>query len=120
MTEQKILASAKNEFMRLGFHSATVRQIAKNAEVNRTVVHYYFRSKEKLYGLIVSEMTPMLSGLNFPKDERSSYLWFILIELKTNRSHFISTLERNGYTEWNSIIEKSVLQEFIKIGVSQF
>ena len=106
--------------MRLGFRATTLQKISENAGVNRTVIHYYFRSKENLYGEIIKEIIPMLKGLRFPPNERFSYLWFIIIELRTNRSYFVNSLVKNGYHEWNRTIEKSVFQEFIKIGAVQF
>jgi AcrR family transcriptional regulator len=120
MTEKKILASAKKEFMRLGFHASTLQQIAEDAGVNRTSIHYYFRSKEKLYGEIIKEIVPMLPGLKFPPDERFSYLWFILMEIQTNRPHFVNTLTQNGFSDWNREIEKSVIQEFKSLDIVQF
>ena len=46
-TEQKILKAAKKTFLRFGFHGTTLQQIASMAGVNKSMIHYYFRTKEK-------------------------------------------------------------------------
>ena len=120
MAEKKILASAKREFLRLGFRATTLQQIAEDAGVNRTSIHYYFRSKERLYGEIIKEIAPMITGLKFPPDERFSYLWFILLEIQTNRPHFVNALVQNGYSDWIREIEKSVILEFKTLDIAQF
>ena len=120
MTEKKILDSAKKKFLRLGLRATTLQQIADDAGVNRTSIHYYFRSKEKLYGEIIKEIAPMMAGLKFPPDERFSYLWFILMEIQTNKAHFINTLFQNGISDWNHETEKSVIMEFKSLDIAQY
>lgn len=48
-TEQKILIAAKTVFIKKGFDGARMEDIAKEADINKALVHYYFRSKEKLF-----------------------------------------------------------------------
>jgi AcrR family transcriptional regulator len=48
-TRIKVLLSAKNEFAAHGFAGARMDAIAKNASVNKAMLHYYFNSKETLY-----------------------------------------------------------------------
>ena len=48
-TEQHILNSARNVFIRKGYHGARMQEIADEAGMNKALVHYYFRSKEKLF-----------------------------------------------------------------------
>lgn len=48
-TEQKILIAAKTVFVKKGFDGARMEDIAKEAEINKALLHYYFRSKEKLF-----------------------------------------------------------------------
>lgn len=47
--EQRILAAAKEVFMQKGLEAASMSDIAKAAGVSRTSLHYYFRTKEKLF-----------------------------------------------------------------------
>lgn len=46
--EQRILDAARRVFIRHGTAGARVQQIADEAGVNTALVHYYFRSKERL------------------------------------------------------------------------
>lgn len=48
-TEQKILVAAKTVFIKKGFDGARMEDIAKEADINKALLHYYFRSKEKLF-----------------------------------------------------------------------
>jgi TetR/AcrR family transcriptional regulator len=47
-TEQRILDAAHVVFMRRGTAGARMQEIAKEADVNSALLHYYFRSKEGL------------------------------------------------------------------------
>jgi len=48
-TEKKILQAAREEFIQTGFNGARMQAIAERAGVNKALLHYYFRSKDKLY-----------------------------------------------------------------------
>jgi TetR/AcrR family transcriptional regulator len=48
-TEQKIIEAAKTSFMTHGLYGARMQDIANNAGINKALLHYYFRSKEKLF-----------------------------------------------------------------------
>ncbi|HEX3386802.1 MAG TPA: TetR/AcrR family transcriptional regulator [Mucilaginibacter sp.] len=52
-TEQKIIAVAKRVFTRKGYAAARIRDIAAEAEINISLVNYYFRSKEKLFEIVM-------------------------------------------------------------------
>lgn len=54
-TEEKIKEAARIVFTRKGFVSTTVRDIAAEADINLALVNYYFRSKQKLFDLIMIE-----------------------------------------------------------------
>lgn len=63
-TEDKILVSAKKIFYQKGLKGARMQEIADDAGVNKAMLHYYFRSKEKLFDKIfeqsVKSVTPTL------------------------------------------------------------
>lgn len=48
-TEAKILAAAEIVFHENGYKGTRTTLIAKKAEVSRTMLHYYFRTKEELF-----------------------------------------------------------------------
>jgi AcrR family transcriptional regulator len=48
-TEEKILEAAKTVFMKYGLYGARMQDIADTAGINKALLHYYFRNKEKLF-----------------------------------------------------------------------
>lgn len=54
-TEQKILQAAKEVFMEKGLDGARMQDIADKAGINKALLHYYFRSKDKLFEVIFLE-----------------------------------------------------------------
>lgn len=48
-TEEKILEAAIEVFLEKGFDGARTQDIANRAGFNKALVHYYYRSKHKLY-----------------------------------------------------------------------
>jgi TetR/AcrR family transcriptional regulator len=55
-TEQKILSAARLEFSERGFDGARMQAIADHAGVNKALLHYYFRSKEKLFEVTLHDI----------------------------------------------------------------
>ena len=51
-TEEKILEAAKEVFMKYGLYGARMQDIADTAGINKALLHYYFRSKEKLFDAV--------------------------------------------------------------------
>ncbi|MFZ4411800.1 MAG: TetR family transcriptional regulator [Bacteroidales bacterium] len=75
-TEQLILNAAKNIFFRKGYDGARMQEIADEAGMNKALLHYYFRSKDKLFEAIFKnafqQFIPVMvenitSGLSFEK-----------------------------------------------------
>ncbi len=56
ITEQKILHAAKKMFFTLGYHKTKMVVLAKQAEVNKALIHYYFSDKEKLFKIVIEEV----------------------------------------------------------------
>jgi AcrR family transcriptional regulator len=54
-TGEKILEAARRVFTRKGFAAARMEDIAREAGMNRALIHYYFRSKQKMFDLIFEE-----------------------------------------------------------------
>lgn len=55
-TKKKILDSASVIFGKKGFKDATIRRIAKSAQVNIAAINYHFRDKEGLYGAVLEDV----------------------------------------------------------------
>jgi len=54
-TEQDIIRAAQKIFQEKGFKETTMRDVAAEANVNMAMLHYYFRSKENLFFLVLDE-----------------------------------------------------------------
>ena len=54
-TEDRIIAAAKDVFLEKGMSGARMQDIADRAGINKALLHYYFRSKEKLFLIIFRE-----------------------------------------------------------------
>ena len=48
-TEDRILEAAKTVFMKYGLYGARMQEIADTAGINKALLHYYFRNKEKMF-----------------------------------------------------------------------
>lgn len=54
-TEQQILVAARKVFIEKGLDGARMQEIADEAGINKALLHYYFRSKDKLFEMIFQE-----------------------------------------------------------------
>jgi AcrR family transcriptional regulator len=54
-TEEKIKNAARIVFQKKGFSAARTRDIAEEAGINLALLNYYFRSKEKLFEIVMME-----------------------------------------------------------------
>ncbi|OYT17734.1 MAG: TetR family transcriptional regulator [Bacteroidetes bacterium 4572_77] len=51
-TEQKIVKAAEKVFIEQGMSGARMQEIANVAGINKALLHYYYRSKEKLFDMV--------------------------------------------------------------------
>ncbi|UOE47442.1 TetR/AcrR family transcriptional regulator [Mucilaginibacter sp. SMC90] len=65
-TEEKIKKAAEKVFLRKGFAASTTREIADEADINNALVNYYYRTKEKLFEVVMAEQVATLFGKIFP------------------------------------------------------
>lgn len=112
-TETKIKEAARTVFHKKGYAAARTRDIAEAAGINLALLNYYFRSKEKLFSLIMMEtfqqfiqtLKNIFDDKNTSLDEKietliGSYIdlfseqpampLFILSELRTNPQELIT------------------------------
>ncbi len=116
--ETLIIEVARRHFVQRGFAATRMQDIADEAGVNKALVHYYFRSKEKLYQEIIiqtlDKMVPRLAaamrtqGSFWEKVEGivSSYVsllleepdtpFFIMSELSQKQERFLSELKKRA------------------------
>lgn len=61
-TEEKIKCSARKLFTQNGYAATGTREIAKEAGINLALLNYYFRSKRKLFELVMKENVYLFFG----------------------------------------------------------
>jgi TetR/AcrR family transcriptional regulator len=55
-TEKRIIAGARMEFIENGFRGARMQAIADRCGVNKALLHYYYRTKERLYEAVFHDI----------------------------------------------------------------
>jgi AcrR family transcriptional regulator len=136
-TEEKIKNAARTVFLQKGFAATRTRDIAEEAGINLALLNYYFRSKQKLFQLIMMEsMQGLLKTIRLvfnddttTLDQKiemlvSSYIellttqpdipLFLLSELRSNPDMLVSKLDMKDVL-MKSVFMKQLQQE-IKAG----
>ena len=144
-TEAKILEAANNIFLQFGYHGTTLQQIATKAGVNTAAIHYYFRSKENIYSIVLlNNLSQLLDVLNhhefysvhkssapFTPDvtqnkETERIAWFLINEIRSNNQFIIEMIRTNdkisnlitsifSYPENLDLLENLITNHFSKI-----
>jgi TetR/AcrR family transcriptional regulator len=113
-TEEKILSAAKKVFTTKGMAGARMQDIADEAGINKAMLHYYFKDKDKLFeviflqeaqkffpriNMIFESEAPLFEKITLFVDEyidemvESPYLpWFVLNELNRDAEQFLKTI----------------------------
>lgn len=116
--ESRIVASAMKVFIKNGKAGASMQEIAQEANINRTLLNYYFRKKEKLFEMVfekvffqyVTEMAiifnndePVLKKMNLIIDfyfdlltKNPSIPVFLFQELSINPGRIIENVKLKG------------------------
>lgn len=110
-TEERIKEAARTVFTQKGYSATRTRDIAEEAGINLALLNYYFRSKEKLFELVMAEKVAKLFGVIAPVvnnehtslDEKVTLIadayitmltqnpglpLFVLSEIRNNPEHF--------------------------------
>jgi AcrR family transcriptional regulator len=89
-TEQKILDAARTVFLKKGHDGARMQEIADLAGINKALLHYYFRSKDKLFRMIFRQeiliMLDNIFSLISPSDSFYDFLKKFIHEYLKNIS----------------------------------
>jgi AcrR family transcriptional regulator len=117
--EQRILAAAKKIFTREGMAGARMQDIADEAGINKALLHYYFRDKDKLFEMIFQEEaqkffpkiamifqsdTPLFEKIeNFVNEYIDEMLanpylpWFVMNEINRDPDQFLNKMLQNTH-----------------------
>lgn len=113
-TEQKIFDAAHEVFTQKGMDGAKMQEIADRAGINKALLHYYYRSKEKLFEkvakAVLGKAVPVIRNMfegNLPLEEkirqfidfyigiigRNPYIpLFIISEINKHPDRFFETI----------------------------
>ncbi len=73
--EEIILKAAEETFLEKGYALASTTEIAKRAGCNQTLVHYYFRTKEKLFEACFEKVVALFfSSFQWRKEQDQPFL----------------------------------------------
>lgn len=93
-TEKKIIEAAKQVFEEEGYAGARMQQIADSAQINKGLLHYYFKSKDKIFETVfTAAFEKMMSKVvkifqaELPIEEK--------IEMFVNQ--YLDVLSKNSY-----------------------
>jgi AcrR family transcriptional regulator len=136
-TEENILQAANSVFQKRGLAGARMQEIADEAQINKAMLHYYYRSKQKLFEAVFMQafkkIIPHVNGIFnsdatvFEKIRRfaDSYITFVmenpylptfLIQEINNNPDFAKIFFRTNSAPDTSMFEQQILEE-IKNGV---
>lgn len=97
--EKRILWVAERLFLEKGFSGTSTTEIAKAVGCNQALIHYYFRTKEKLFwDVFAPKMEQVVEYLDAPLDEAVSFMdrisniidfYFGVLELDERLAPFI-------------------------------
>jgi TetR/AcrR family transcriptional regulator len=133
-TENQILIAAREVFIAKGFEGARMQEIADKAGINKALLHYYFRSKEKMFEAVFSEVATNLFpamkqlleaelGLKekitfFVKvylktiNENPFIPAFVINTLNTNPEHFLKYIKKSGINPM--LLQKQIDDESVQ------
>lgn len=117
-TEEKILQSASHIFILYGFHGTTLNRIALHAGIHKSIIHYYFRSKENLYGKVITEVLEDILDSDFDVNTKAiiGQRWFIYTEMYNNRNCFERMIRKIYPVDWSEKLKK--IDDFVKISIN--
>ncbi len=105
-TEDKIIHAAYSIFLVFGYYGTKLPQIASKAGVNKSAIHYYFRSKDKLYAKVVKLVIDIILTTKLasymPQEAMGNPVWFLFTELYNNPSIFEQTIKELYPDDWES------------------
>jgi len=141
-TEEKIKQAARKVFTQKGYAATRTRDIAEEADINLALLNYYFRSKEKLFEIIMLEklqkffsvLLPIINDAATTLENKvegiaSSYIdlltanadlpLFILSEVRNNPEIFIKIAQRKNFLQ-ESVLVKQLQGKRADINPLQF
>ena len=93
-TEERILIAARTVFLHKGYYGARMQEIADEAGINKALLHYYFRSKDRLFEMIFMQafarFVPVVENILGGPDP-------LPVKISSFVDHYIDLLRTNPY-----------------------
>ena len=122
--EQRIINAAKELFIEKGFSDTSMSEIAARVGINRPVLHYYFRTKEKMFnavfGIIIQTFVPkiqsivMQTGRPVADSENPELPLFVLREIDRDADNFMRVVMSLPVMPYLGMMRDSLLAEMDK------
>lgn len=125
-TKEKLLASAKSEFLEKGYAKASLRKICANAGVTTGALYFFFKDKEDLFRSIVEkplrELLEMME-MHFAEDaqllsapdaythtegDHEELVQLLIHHLYANRDAFLLLLTKSQGTAFENCVDEVV------------
>ena len=95
--EEKILAAARKVFTTKGMAGARMQDIADEAGINKALLHYYFRDKDKLFETIfLNEAQRFFPKINMIFQSEAP----LFEKIENFVSEYINEMKENPYLPW--------------------
>ena len=121
--KEKIERAALDEFLSMGFLNASMRRIAKNAQISTSNLYNYFQSKEKLFYSISDDVyiaiNDLIRDLMRKEDEIGRDHFFDQVSnliakpirelIKNHRKQFLLIMEGSQGTKYENFKEELVI-----------
>lgn len=109
-TENSILDAAESIFQRKGMDGARMQEIADEAGINKAMLHYYYKSKQVLFGAVFTKAFSLLAPqLNAILNDDSS----IEVKVRNFANNYISFISKHPYLPSFIIMELNKNPDFI-------
>jgi len=141
LTEEKIFEAATDVFLDKGMDGARMQDIADHASINKALLHYYYRTKDKLFNAvfekiaekIFSKFEPVFSG-NLTLEEKIRFFFrehitllqqnprlpgFILNEINRNPARIRKILNNIDVAKLWTILEEQHRDELANYNITR-
>ncbi len=125
-SEAKIIQAATEVFLEKGKDGARMQEIAQRANINKAMLHYYFRSKDKLYEKVFREKVHRFLNELFSSVPDTDDVQFLLKQFTANYIDLLSAQpELTRFIMWEikqggHIMSEALKEIFSKHGFTQF
>ena len=119
-TEIKIKSAAREIFLEKGKDGARMQAIAERAGVNKALVHYYFRSKEKLYLAVLKDILKEVIARLVNLPENIPFKKFLQLFISSHIDFLNQHKKLLNFILWELREEKDAIHDFVEDVVGDF